>query len=112
MDALKHLHTEFADDPVQYVKLMEDLELTVGGSFLVDGMVMTRSEIKRRLVICAEWVLILRKDCGWSLPRIADELPKALRSRLDGLDYTPTREGAQSWSSDNARNLVWLPPGE
>jgi hypothetical protein len=109
VDALKHLYAEFREEPAQLMKLIDDLEQTVGGSFLADGAAMTKSEIKHRLTICAEWVLVLRRDCGWSLPRIVDELPKALRCRLDGIDYTPTREHARSWSSENARNLVWLP---
>jgi hypothetical protein len=111
VDALAHLYREFQEEPARLAQLLDDLTLTVGGSFLADGSTMTKREVKRRLQICATWVLTLRKDLHWSLPRIIDELPKALRCALDGLDYAPSREGATSWGAHNARNLIWLPPG-
>lgn len=109
MDVLTHLYLEFREEPARLETTMHALVEVVGGSFLADGATMTKAEAKRRTEICARWLLELRKDLGWSLPRILDELPRALRCDLDGIVYTPSREGRHSWGADNARNLIWLP---
>lgn len=109
MDVLTHLYSEFRDYPEQLAKVVDGTTEVVYGSFLVDGSTQTRNEVKRRTELCARWVLTLRKDCRWSIERILDELPRALRSELDGIPYSPTREGRQTWSADNGRDLIWLP---
>lgn len=50
----------------------------------------TEGEIKRRFGILADWFRIFWGDQQWSISRIKDELPKALRATLDGVDYTPS----------------------
>jgi hypothetical protein len=80
---------------------------TVGGSFLADKSTMTKNEINRRTEMCAEIFMEFWKDLKWSTVRSLDELPKALRCRLDGIPYTPPK--GMRWSADNARDLIWLP---
>lgn len=109
MDVLTHLYRTFAEVPEQLHSVLEGTTEVVGASFLVDGSLMTRSEIKRRTEICAKWTLVLRRDLKWSIHRILDELPRALRCELDGISYTPTRSDAHTWSASNGRDLVWLP---
>jgi hypothetical protein len=110
MDTLTHLYLVFREQPEQLNVVMEEMTLIVGGSFLADGSKMTRNEVKRRLQMSAKWLLTLRQDVGWSVQRALDELPKALRSELDGIPYEPSREGRSTWSADNGRDLIWLPP--
>lgn len=62
--------------------------------------VRTRDEIERRFRICIKWFVTLRRDLGWTVPRILDDLPKALRHELDGTPYSP----------DESRN-AWLGKG-
>lgn len=49
----------------------------------------TMSETKRRFDIVANWFRVMRGDLRWSLPRVFDELPIALRYELDGVGYIP-----------------------
>lgn len=109
MDVLTHLYKNFCDVPAQLRKVLDGITDVVGGSFLVDGSLSTRNEVKRRTEICAKWTLIFRRDLKWSIERCLDELPKALRCELDGIPYQPTREGARTWSQDNGRNLIYVP---
>ena len=65
---------------------------TIGNSFVEDQVlrpVQTRDEIERRFRICIKWFVTLRRDLEWSVPRILDDLPKALRHELDGTPYSP-----------------------
>lgn len=50
----------------------------------------TEGEIKRRFGILSKWFRVFLGDKHWSIARIKDELPKALRATLDGVDYTPS----------------------
>jgi hypothetical protein len=49
----------------------------------------TRSEIERRFRICIKWFITMRRDLEWSVPRILDTLPLALRCELDGERFEP-----------------------
>ena len=61
--------------------------------------VMTQAEIKRRFDVCIRTFVELRRDLGWSVARILDALPKALRANLDGGTWTPQDETAHAtWS--------------
>jgi hypothetical protein len=108
---MTHVYKEFCEVPRQLVEVLEGMTEVVGGSFLVDGSTMTRAEVKRRSDICAKWIMTLRRDLGWSITRILDDLSKALRCELDGIPYTPSREGHSTWTQDNGRDLIWMPPG-
>lgn len=85
-------------------RVMIGFEAALKHSFATDELirpVITRDEMERRFHICARWFVILRRDCGWSVPKILDELPLILRNELDGIRYEPTGEGArQSWVKD------------
>lgn len=56
---------------------------------------MTMAEIKRRFNILTKWFGILRTDLGWSVVRILDILPSALRKELDGEEFVPSNRS--SW---------------
>lgn len=58
----------------------------------------TAAEVKRRFNILADWFKVLRGDIGWSLQRVLDELPMALRKTLDGEQYVP-----------DVRRSAWMP---
>lgn len=96
---------EFAIDETAQRNLTILFERVISQSFDEDeirrgaGRPVDRSEaeIKRRFNIAAEWFRVFAGDKHWSISRIKDELPKALRATLDGVDYTP---------SDR---LVWAP---
>jgi len=109
VDILTHLYLAFREEPRLLGEVVTGVAEVVGGSFLADGSTMTRDEFKRRTQICAKWLLTLRNDIGWAAQRALDELPKALRCELDGIPYSPTREGKDTWSVDNGRDLIWLP---
>jgi hypothetical protein len=71
----------------------------IAASFQTDNVirpVQTRDEISRRFKICIKWFNVLRRDLHWSVPRILDGLPEALRSELDGTPFQPT-EDRQGW---------------
>ena len=85
---------------------------TIEASFEQDQVlrpVKTKDEITRRFKICARWFIILRRDFGWSVPRICDALPRALRHELDGTPFSPEDEAARKgWIDETAakRTLV------
>lgn len=61
----------------------------------------TKHEEKRRLRICFRWFEVMRRDYSFSLQRIADELPRALRTELNGGTYSPPE-----------RQTLWAPEGD
>lgn len=78
------------------------IQAAIEQSFRTDVVlrpVMTQAEIKARFEICRRVFVILRRDCGWSIPRILDELPSALRIHLDGGSWNPkpAAESRSSW---------------
>lgn len=80
---------------------------TIGESFDTDRVlrpVKTRNEVERRFRICIRWFVILRRDLGWSVPRILDDLPKALRHELDGTPYSPDEKHV-SWTGEGGPRL-------
>ena len=66
--------------------------------------VRTRNEIERRFRICIKWFVTLRRDLKWSVPRILDDLPKALRHELDGTPYSPDEKHV-SWTGGGGPRL-------
>lgn len=80
---------------------------TIGESFDTDRVlrpVKTRDEIEWRFRICIKWFVTLRRDLGWSVPRILDDLPKALRHELDGTPYSPDEKHV-SWAGKGGPRL-------
>lgn len=75
--------------------------------------VKTKAEITRRFKICARWFVALRRDMGWSVPRIIDALPRALRHDLDGTPFDPDGEAArQGWIDDKAEGRTLVDEGD
>lgn len=63
--------------------------------------VRSRDEIKRRFEICVRTFVELRRDAGWSVPRILDEMYPALRAKLDGDPWDPESAGKRgAWATD------------
>ena len=80
-------------------RVTDGIQAAISASFQTDQVirsVMTRNAIRRRFRICTEGFCIMRRDLGWAVPRIIDELPVYLRSKLDGMDWTPD-EGREAW---------------
>ncbi len=80
---------------------------TIEDSFESDQVlrsVQTRDEIERRFRICIRWFVLLRRELGWSVPRILDDLPKALRHELDGTPYAPD-EKRVGWTGNGGPRL-------
>lgn len=77
-------------------------------SFSEDKASQTDAEIKRRFDICFKAYKILRNDLGWSLQRVEDEMPVALRSLLDGGSWEPTKR-RDAWVTDGKTGLI-VPP--
>jgi len=97
-------------------RVMIGFEEALKHSFATDELirpVITRDEMERRFHICARWFVTLRRDCGWSVPRILDELPMILRNELDGIRYEPTGEGdRQSWVKDAPGEALEIDSGD
>lgn len=69
----------------------------IGASFVEDQSRQTMSETRRRFAIVERLIRELRADHGWAIERILDALPVALRSKLDGGNWTP--DGSRTvWS--------------
>ena len=54
-----------------------------------------------RAAIIGEWFRIMRAELGFGMIKTMDELPKALRKKLDGETYAPPEP-----------KLLWAPGGE
>lgn len=80
----------------QFTTLLFTFEAVIANSFEA-GSRMTRSEVRRRYLICEKWLRALRSE-GWSVQRIQSALPQALATELAGQAWDPTQE-----------RLVWTP---
>lgn len=90
----------------QLGKVGAGIEAAVAGSFLEDAarqkvvLVVSpprHSEVKRRTAVCIRIFRELRGDLKWGVDRIVDNLPRFLRSELDGIAWAPVATRA-SWS--------------
>lgn len=98
-----------SSDPKNLERLVVGIEKAVQRSFDADlirdgaGKVITsQSEVNDRVRFCIDVAKQLRHDAKWSIPRIADTLPKLLRRKLDGQDFDPTTESARmSWFAES-----------
>lgn len=80
----------------QLAILLLTFEAVIARSFEA-GTRMTRSEVRRRYLICEKWLRALRNE-GWGVQRIQAALPQALEAELEGRHWDPT--GARR---------VWMP---
>jgi hypothetical protein len=76
-------------EPHQIRRALLGLATVVEASFDQDGSRITQDEVKRRLYLAADLFCELRRDVKWSVERILNELPNALRSKLDGTPWSP-----------------------
>jgi len=60
-------------------------------------MVETPTERHHRRKICTKWFRIMRGDLHWSLEKVYDFLPLALRNELDGVPWEPPKN-ISSWA--------------
>lgn len=87
------------ESPTAVGKLTKGIMSAVARSFREDKSRVTQDEINRRGRICVGAAREMRHDLKLSVDRIVDELPKALRSKLDGIPWDPTKLRA-----------LWVPP--
>lgn len=92
----------------QRSQLVTSITAALETTFAQDGARQTQSEIKRRFDLCADLAGRMRTDLHWSLQRIHDTLPLALRCELDGANWEPDER--QSWITDERSGLI-LPTG-
>ncbi len=87
------------ESPAAVGKLTKGIMSAIDRSFREDKSRATQDEIRRRGHICVGIARALRHELKWSVDRIVDELPKALRSKLDGIPWDPSKLRA-----------MWTPP--
>lgn len=92
-------------------RLAKRFAAVIDASFRSDKSRMTRAEVKRRFEILEGVARKLRGDLGWSWPRILDELPRALRSRLDGIPWEPSTSTIWAPEDPLEGQLIWTPDG-
>lgn len=87
------------------VNLYKGISKAIGLSLAHDkkehplSFVPTQTTIEERFKICEKWIRIMRGDCGYSLDRTLDFLPRALRTELDGGSFEPPKAGV-GWSPE------------
>lgn len=87
------------ESPAAVGKLTKGIMSAITRSFREDKSRQTQDEIRRRGHLCVGIARELRHDLKWSVDRIVDEMPKALRSKLDGIPWDPSKVRA-----------LWVPP--
>ena len=75
--------------------LIEATATIVAVSYLEDKSRRTMAENRRRTQLCIDLIRVMRSDCRWSVQRCIDELPRALRCKLDGAPWEPDKR--QTW---------------
>lgn len=99
---------EYLDD-FQRDQAVTAITKAVGKSFDHDGKLEPKhSEVKERFNMALDILQDMRNDLGWSWRRIDDNLPIALREKLDNGSWTPPTRN--TWSTDDETGLI-LPPG-
>lgn len=88
-----------ANDPIALGKLTSGIANVVAKSYKEDKFRPTDAETKRRFNLCIDVFTMLRKDKAfqWSIERIIAEMPKALRHKLDGTPWDPSKARA-TWA--------------
>lgn len=97
---------ELVADPKLYLMVGRRIAEIVLASFGEDALrtlkppsVASEVEIRRRTLIVYEWFKIMRGDLKYSIPRVLDTLPQALRCQLAGLPFEPPPV-EQGWSPE------------
>ena len=80
-------------------------------SFQDDQSRPTTNEIERRMWICINTFKMLRGDLHYSTERALDSIPVALRAKLDGIPWEPSRRS--TWiTKDDENEGVAVQDGE
>lgn len=87
-------------DPRQMATIARGIERAVRFSFTEDKSRATGDEMRRRAALCMKFFREARNDLKWGIERIVDSMPRALRSKLDGVPFDPTAE----------KRTLWAPP--
>lgn len=92
-------------------RLVKGIEAAIRYSFQTDMLirpVITQDETKRRFDFCMKGIRMMRRDLGYAVPRIIDELPRYLRACLDGGEgtWTPAPEERQSWVKEGDERVL------
>lgn len=90
-------------DPMAIREVVHGMSTAVAASYALEGGRRTQAEDGRRAKLCVDLVRIMRGDCGWTIRRIVDELPEALRARVRGEDWEPPK--GVLWTGPNGRIL-------
>lgn len=105
MTDLRVPHSDFSGQLAKMVtegwtsRVTQGIQAAISASFKTDQVlrpVMTQNEIRARFKICTDGFCMMRRDLGWAVPRIIDELPVYLRCKLDRMDWTP-EEDRNAW---------------
>lgn len=92
-------------------RLVRGIERAVAMSFESHPMRhKTRDEVRRRGAICIEMARNVRKDkaLNWTIERICDEMPRALRCELNGTKWEPSTR--RFWTpEDDGSPRVFVP---
>lgn len=77
------------NDPQLRSKVTRRIQEIIARSFQDDGSRATQAEVTRRFRILEQLLRDMRSGFGWAFDRILDEMPAALRHKLDGTPWTP-----------------------
>lgn len=92
-------------------RLVRGIERAVALSFASNPMRhKTRDEVRRRGQICIDMARDVRKDkaLNWTIERICDEMPRALRCKLNGAKWEPSTR--RFWTpEDDGSPRVFVP---
>lgn len=96
MELIERMRDREEISATQFARILLTFEAAIAQSFAADKAKMTRSEVRRRYLICEKWLRSLRHE-GWSVTRILDIVPRALRTELEGGVFDPG-EKSRLWT--------------
>lgn len=82
----------FADlmkNPAELGRVTRAFNDAIVNSFAVDKSRVTQNETRRRFGILEKWFRALRTEKRWTLERVLDSLPRALRCELEHQTFEP-----------------------
>ena len=89
---LSSLQSGFVVDEVMFARLTKHMAEAIDESLLSfppRGSI--EMALRERFNKLEAWVLILRHEFKWSIPRIVDHLGQVLRAELSGTKFDPTK---------------------
>lgn len=102
--------TELLGSPVAIGAVTNGIETAIRHSFASHPMRhKTADEVKRRFEICVKWFRVFRTEKKFSIDRSVDQLGRALRAELDGVEYKPHERAL--WAPEAEPPRVWTPEG-